>query len=178
MEDYGDWVWDESEYNFFMSLGDISKLEYIYDYFNQSELEDEFGDFESTFGVDPNTLNPWDIAYAAGIGITGNKEFHAGHILNGQLVSVLYVAPPYNDCFSFDVAVLPKYQAKGLGAELVDAAMSVFEDYGDFRFDNSGEDTFEYCVDVVNPHMKSLLERKGFYVHETSVSGDRWLMRK
>ena len=42
MEDYGDWIWDESEYNFFMSLGDISKLEYIYDYFNQSELEDEF----------------------------------------------------------------------------------------------------------------------------------------
>ena len=139
-----------------------------------SELEDEFGDFESTFGVNPDALIPWDIAYAAGIGIIGNKEFHAGHMLNGQLVSVLYVAPPYDDCFSFDVAVLPKYQAKGLGAELVDVAMDVFEDY----YEYSDEDGFKYCVDVVNPHMKSLLERKGFHVHETSVSGDRWLMLK
>ena len=34
MEDYGDWIWDEAEYNFFMSLGDIAKLEYMYDFFN------------------------------------------------------------------------------------------------------------------------------------------------
>jgi hypothetical protein len=34
MEDYGDWIWDESEYNFFMSLDDVDKLEYVFDYFN------------------------------------------------------------------------------------------------------------------------------------------------
>lgn len=34
MEDYGDWIWDESEYNFFMSLDDADKLEYVFDYFN------------------------------------------------------------------------------------------------------------------------------------------------
>jgi hypothetical protein len=33
MEDYGDWVWDESEYNFFMSLTDADKLEYVFDFF-------------------------------------------------------------------------------------------------------------------------------------------------
>lgn len=29
-----DWVWTESEYNFFMTLYDEDKLEYLYDYFN------------------------------------------------------------------------------------------------------------------------------------------------
>lgn len=38
MEDYGNWIWDESEYNFFMSLGDIAKLEYMYDYFNLDDV--------------------------------------------------------------------------------------------------------------------------------------------
>ena len=62
MEDYGDWIWDESEYNFFMSLGDISKLEYMFDYFNldndeiggQFEVELEYDDSEapSTTSVD------------------------------------------------------------------------------------------------------------------------------
>ena len=47
MEDYGDWIWDESEYNFFMSLGDIAKLEYMYDYFNLDD--DEIVDFELDF---------------------------------------------------------------------------------------------------------------------------------
>ena len=50
MENYfGEWNWDESEYNFFMSLGDVAKLEYAYDYFNISddvlfefEVDDEF----------------------------------------------------------------------------------------------------------------------------------------
>ena len=48
MEDYGDWIWDESEYNFFMSLNDVDKLEYVFDFFNFSEedYEIEFFEFE------------------------------------------------------------------------------------------------------------------------------------
>lgn len=44
MEDYGDWIWDEAEYNFFMSLSDIAKLEYMYDFFNLDDdsVEGEF----------------------------------------------------------------------------------------------------------------------------------------
>jgi hypothetical protein len=50
MENYfGEWHWDDSEYDFFMSLGDVAKLEYVYDYFNipddvlfEFELDDEF----------------------------------------------------------------------------------------------------------------------------------------
>ena len=37
-----DWLWDEAEYNFFMSLSDMAKLEYMYDYFNL-----DFSEFES-----------------------------------------------------------------------------------------------------------------------------------
>ena len=46
MEDYGDWVWDEAEYNFFMSLHDADKLEYVFDYFNFREDESDSFDFE------------------------------------------------------------------------------------------------------------------------------------
>lgn len=44
MEDYGDWVWDESEYNFFMSLTDADKLEYVFDFFNYDFDNDTFDD--------------------------------------------------------------------------------------------------------------------------------------
>jgi len=48
MEDYGDWIWDEAEYNFFMSLGDIAKLEYMYDYFNLDlDTDGEFSEWDS-----------------------------------------------------------------------------------------------------------------------------------
>ena len=45
MEDYGEWIWDESEYNFFMSLGDVGKLEYMYDFFNLDD-DEIVGEFE------------------------------------------------------------------------------------------------------------------------------------
>ena len=46
MEDYGDWIWDESEYNFFMSLHDADKLEYVFDYFNFREDDSDYDSFE------------------------------------------------------------------------------------------------------------------------------------
>lgn len=47
MEDYGDWIWDEAEYNFFMSLTDPDKLEYVFDFFNQEDFDfDEIAEFE------------------------------------------------------------------------------------------------------------------------------------
>ena len=46
MEDYGDWIWDEAEYNFFMSLHDADKLEYVFDYFNYSPEDYDDVDFE------------------------------------------------------------------------------------------------------------------------------------
>ena len=42
-----DWVWTESEYNFFMTLYDEDKLEYLYDYFNSLFFID--GDDNSPF---------------------------------------------------------------------------------------------------------------------------------
>ena len=52
-----DWLWDEAEYNFFMSLSDMAKLEYMYDYFNL-----DFGEYESeptvTFEYEDENLPP------------------------------------------------------------------------------------------------------------------------
>ena len=63
MEDYGDWIWDESEYNFFMSLDDATKLEYVFDYFNfriEDLTEEEFDNaFENELkakSVDVNVI--------------------------------------------------------------------------------------------------------------------------
>ena len=46
MEEYGDWIWDEAEYNFFMSLHDADKLEYVFDYFNFREDDSNYDSFE------------------------------------------------------------------------------------------------------------------------------------
>jgi GNAT superfamily N-acetyltransferase len=138
----------------------------------ESELDD-FDEFEGFYGVDPEIVDPWRIVRAVNLGVSSRKEFYAGHLLNGQLVSALFVAPAYADCFSFDVAVLPEYQSRGLGTDLVDTAIEVFEMY-----EYSKDDDFEYCVQVVNPHMKSLLERKGFYVVESTSAGDEWIMER
>jgi len=58
MEDYGDWIWDESEYNFFMSLDDATKLEYVFDYFNFriEDLTEEEYDECLRLTLKPNTL--------------------------------------------------------------------------------------------------------------------------
>lgn len=46
MED-SDWIWDAEEYDFFMSMPDVDKLEYIYEFFNyDSEAIDDI-DFDS-----------------------------------------------------------------------------------------------------------------------------------
>jgi GNAT superfamily N-acetyltransferase len=130
------------------------------------------------YEIDPDSIDPWRLARKVGIGITRGKEFYAGHLYKGGLVSALFIDA--QDCFSFDVVVDPAHQAKGLGAELVDVAISEFdtaENYFDWD-DEYAPESYEYCVEVVNPHMKRLLERKGFYVHETSTDGNSWLMRR
>ena len=47
-----DWLWDEAEYNFFMSLTDMAKLEYMYDYFNLDFNESYDSDSEVIFEID------------------------------------------------------------------------------------------------------------------------------
>jgi len=58
MEDYGDWIWDESEYNFFMSLSDVGKLEYMYDYFN---LDDDSIEGEFIYEEDNSPITSVDV---------------------------------------------------------------------------------------------------------------------
>ena len=60
MEDYGDWIWDEAEYNFFMSLSDIAKLEYMYDYFNLDDDSIE-GEFELEDVEDDSPITSVDV---------------------------------------------------------------------------------------------------------------------
>jgi ribosomal protein S18 acetylase RimI-like enzyme len=152
--------------------GDRENPSAEYTLISASEMEDP-DEFEYDYEINPETVDPWKVVFAVNLGVSSRKEFYAGHLFNGQLVSALFVAPTYDECFSFDVAVLPEHQAKGLGAELVDEAIEVFEEYELFK-----DEDFEYCVHVVNPYMKSLLERKGFQVIESTSSDDEWIMDK
>lgn len=54
MED-SDWIWDDEEFDFFMSMSDTDKLEYIYEFFNY--------DSETIDGIDFNSpqSHPLDI---------------------------------------------------------------------------------------------------------------------
>ena len=149
-----------------------------YTLFYEFEREDSYDDFVDMYEIDPDSIDPWWLARKVGIGITRGKEFYAGHLYKDELVSALFI--DRQDCFSFDVVVDPAHQARGLGAELVDEAIDRFR-VADLVWDwddESAPEHYEYCVEVVNPHMKRLLERKGFYVYETSIDGNSWLMRR
>lgn len=70
--------------------------------------------------------------------------------------------------YSFDVAVDPDYQGKGLGSKLTDIALDEAEIYSDM-------DNFRINVRVTSPKEKALLERRGLSVEKTLPDGS-WMM--
>lgn len=62
MENYENLSWDESEYNFFMSLTDEYKLEYMFDHFNT----DYIINFESDDFLNDDFQNVYDLGLKEG----------------------------------------------------------------------------------------------------------------
>ena len=123
-----------------------------------------------TWNIREGSNDPWEVAREAGINILSDKDFTAGYVVDGEFIAVLFSAAD-NDGYSFDIAVLPQWQRKGLGTKLLDLAIDDFDQYEEAY----GPD-FGYKLDVVNSHMVRVLKRRGFVI--TDKFGGHTLMTK
>lgn len=120
-----------------------------------SDLLDEYDidDYKLYIDIDNLTKN-------SNINILRDKNIKTilYDINSSTVVGVLYDSYD-GDKYSFDVIVNPTYQQKGYAKELVNIAISEFENnYQDYN-PNS-----EMIIDVVNPNMEKLLLNKNFVI--------------
>ena len=101
--------------------------------------------------------DPWKLAASVGVGILSNKEFQAGYQINGKVVAALFDDPSDPDEYSFDIVVSPQFQKLGLGDKLLNLALNLYQENKEAR----GAD-YKIRLDVINPVMERMLERKGF----------------
>jgi GNAT superfamily N-acetyltransferase len=99
--------------------------------------------------------DPWELARSVGVNILSNKDFLAGHVVDGKFVSALFTASD-NNGFEFDVVVDPAWQRKRLGSELMDMALDEYEELRDAY----GED-FTLSLDVISPTAERMLKQRG-----------------
>ena len=101
--------------------------------------------------------DPWGLAHSVGVRVLSNKEFRAGYQVKGKVVAALFDDPSDPDEYSFDIAVSPQFQKLGLGGKLLDLALNLYEENKEARGDD-----YKMRLDVINPAMERMLERKGF----------------
>lgn len=101
--------------------------------------------------------DPWGLAQSVGVRVLRNKEFRAGYEVKGKVVAALFDDQSDPDEYSFDIAVSPQFQKLGLGGKLLDLALNLYAEQKEYR----GPD-YKMHLDVINPAMERMLERKGF----------------
>ena len=129
---------------------------------------DEYGDAD--FEADSALRN---IAKARNMGVTRDREVESvarnekGDIIGGTFTST------DTDNVSFDVVVSADAEGAGVGSTLVDGAI----ENARARFDelSEGSDRVTMQIDVTNPQMKEMLERRGFSVTQ-KTGKNRWSM--
>lgn len=101
------------------------------------------------------------VAKKAGIHILSDRELTAIAVdERGAVIGALFTAfSPGQMEYTFDVAVDPAHQKKGIGTALTKAGISEFTAYADH------EDA-KMVLDVVNPTMERVLQGCGFHVTE------------
>lgn len=122
-------------------------------------LEDEFG--ETNYDLSGQA---WDLIKGSGINILSDKDVHLVAIDGSMVVGALYTSL-VGDKYSFDVIVHPDYQRRGIGRKLIQEGIN---EYGNL-------DGVDMELDVVNPHMRSVLEDHGLSVKER-IGNDRYIM--
>jgi len=97
----------------------------------------------------------WELASKSGIQVLSDKDLKAVVIDGGELVGAMFDSL-VGDRYSFDVVVDKASRGRGVGSALIDAAMDEFE--------SVRESGAEMVLDVVNPDMVPVLERRGLSV--------------
>lgn len=126
-------------------------------------LHDENG--ELTHYVDQSVA----VAVRSGVRSAFNKSLVAGVIdENDALVAAVWEAVD-GDEYSFDIAVLPEHQGKGIGRVLLEEYLAIPDDV------REAYPNIKVVVDVINPILAHMLDRRGFAVSE--VAQGHWIMR-
>ena len=132
------------------------------------EPRDEFGeiDYDAEDAVRK-------IARDRNLGITSDRELalvakdENGEIVGGAFISV------DQDSYTFDVVVSKDVEGKGVGSKLLDAVIDPNKTIS-YEFSEMYPNA-KIKVDVVNPSMKKMLEKRGFQV-EKQIGEGRWIM--
>jgi len=103
----------------------------------------------------------YEVANKAGLYISSDKSLEyiakSGDKVVGAVFTSFYIDNSTNQAeYSFDAAVLPDYQGKGVGSKLVDVGIQEFRNIQDTEFPNT-----VMIVNVVNPVVIGMLERRG-----------------
>lgn len=132
--------------------------EYVMMPISSDEMEDEeYG--VSQYEAYKQAIN---IADMGGLNILRDKELSYVTLDTSEIPKVVAALWIGNDgeTFSFDLAVHPKYQNKGLSNKLIKAAISEYK----YQKEAYGDD-FKMEVDVVNPKLADILRTKyGFKI--------------
>lgn len=91
---------------------------------------------------------------------------------NGEIIGGAYTSLE-NDEYTFDVIVSREAEGKGVGSKLLDKVINPELSMGFDIYDIYPD--LKVKVDVVNPSMKKMLEKRGFEVKDR-IGQDRWIM--
>lgn len=115
--------------------------------YDQWDEEDDMEDYEN---------QAWELAKNSDIYILSNKELARVAVADGKLLGALWTAWDPEGAFSFDIIVDTDYRRMGVGSNLVDQAMQIFD------WESDAYQNPHYELDVVNDDMVRILKKKGF----------------
>lgn len=119
-------------------------------------------------GVEEDEDAAYQLANKVDLGITRDRDLFAVMKDGDKVIGAIWTA--FNDDeYSFDVAVDPEFQGRGLGSKLTDIALDEANTYKDMS------DDVRINVRVTSPREKALLERRGLVVEEQLFDGT-WMM--
>jgi len=146
--------------NWYKSLSELSNLTFM-------SAVDEMGDPD--YKLSQSAL---EIARITGVNILRGKELSTVAMIGDLMVGALWIEAD-TDSFSFDIAVLPKYQNLGIGKKLVEKAHLEYDDFNEI-YQDMGEE-LSLKVHVTNSKMRDILERQGYRVSH-NVGNESWIM--
>jgi ribosomal protein S18 acetylase RimI-like enzyme len=138
----------------------------ILPYYEDAEFDD--------FGLDIYEVGnqAGEVAKNGGVTILSSKELNCVMLdaKRNRVIGGLWVSHD-SDEYSFDIAIDSGYQGMGLATPLLDAAMSEYDEQRDVYGDD-----LDIVVDVINPKLAQILNKKYGFEVSAELSQNRVLM--